>query len=331
VLGWFGPRARPPAGLRLPQVLIATDVAAEGLDLQRASRVIHFDLPWTDVRLRQRAGRARRIGAGTAVVEVVTMPPAPPLERRLRQLERIVRKRELAGTAGLDLADPWLFRWRADIARWADGTGTGYGHAIVAGSESGWLAGLALAPVGESPAPANLLWFGDDGSFSDQPGEVAPRLLLSATAPAGSGDLEWDRLQPRLLAVTRSILASTAGAAWCPGPAGQLRKVLVRRLRAMARGASVSRDLDRIGKIERALTVVGGGLTSGEEILAERSASLPDGDLLQALSRLPLRAPPLPPALPVLTGIVRVASFSPCARSTPFCSTSMAPSSTPSS
>ncbi len=43
-------------------VLICTDLAAEGLNLQRAGRVVHYDVPWNPVKLDQRNGRAHRIG-----------------------------------------------------------------------------------------------------------------------------------------------------------------------------------------------------------------------------------------------------------------------------
>ena len=51
------------AGVRPPDLLLASDVAAEGLNLRRASRIIHYDLPWTAVRLEQRDGRAIRQGS----------------------------------------------------------------------------------------------------------------------------------------------------------------------------------------------------------------------------------------------------------------------------
>ena len=43
-------------------VLISTDVGAEGLNLQRAGVVVHYDLPWNPVKVDQRNGRAHRIG-----------------------------------------------------------------------------------------------------------------------------------------------------------------------------------------------------------------------------------------------------------------------------
>ena len=44
-------------------VLVATDVLAEGLNLQDARHVISYDLPWNPVRLLQRIGRIDRLGS----------------------------------------------------------------------------------------------------------------------------------------------------------------------------------------------------------------------------------------------------------------------------
>jgi superfamily II DNA or RNA helicase len=60
-------------------VLIATDLASEGLNLQRAAVVIHYDLPWNPVRLDQRNGRAHRIGQRRASVEAYYFVPVPDL------------------------------------------------------------------------------------------------------------------------------------------------------------------------------------------------------------------------------------------------------------
>lgn len=44
------------------QVLVATDAAGEGINLQRAHLMINYDLPWNPNRLEQRFGRIHRIG-----------------------------------------------------------------------------------------------------------------------------------------------------------------------------------------------------------------------------------------------------------------------------
>ncbi|MCY4339115.1 MAG: helicase-related protein, partial [Gammaproteobacteria bacterium] len=44
------------------QVLIATDAASEGINLQRAHLMVNYDLPWNPNRIEQRFGRVHRIG-----------------------------------------------------------------------------------------------------------------------------------------------------------------------------------------------------------------------------------------------------------------------------
>ncbi len=44
------------------EILIATDAAGEGINLQRAHLMVNYDLPWNPNRLEQRFGRIHRIG-----------------------------------------------------------------------------------------------------------------------------------------------------------------------------------------------------------------------------------------------------------------------------
>ena len=44
------------------RVLIATDAAGEGINLQRAHLMVNYDLPWNPNRIEQRFGRIHRIG-----------------------------------------------------------------------------------------------------------------------------------------------------------------------------------------------------------------------------------------------------------------------------
>src|SRR5207253_1244813 len=77
----FAPRAQgapPPAPALETDVLIATDLLSEGLNLQDAVRVIHYDLPWSPARLTQRVGRIDRAGSPHAQIETVALLPAPP-------------------------------------------------------------------------------------------------------------------------------------------------------------------------------------------------------------------------------------------------------------
>lgn len=44
------------------RVLVATDAAGEGINLQNANLMVNYDLPWNPNRLEQRFGRIHRIG-----------------------------------------------------------------------------------------------------------------------------------------------------------------------------------------------------------------------------------------------------------------------------
>ena len=70
-------------------VVVSTDVAAEGLNLQRAGTVVHYDIPWNPVKLDQRNGRAHRIGQQREVVRAIYFIPQT---RRTRILETVARK-----------------------------------------------------------------------------------------------------------------------------------------------------------------------------------------------------------------------------------------------
>lgn len=95
VIRRFAPHATgspPPPSRERVQLLIATDVAAEGLNLQDARIVISFDLPWNPVRLAQRIGRIDRLGSPHARIQAFTFTPDHRLEAMLRLVHRIRRK-----------------------------------------------------------------------------------------------------------------------------------------------------------------------------------------------------------------------------------------------
>ncbi len=56
-------------------VLVATDIAGEGLNFQRAGVVVHYDIPWNPVRLDQRNGRLFRIGQKRSSVRAIYFLP----------------------------------------------------------------------------------------------------------------------------------------------------------------------------------------------------------------------------------------------------------------
>ncbi len=76
------------------RVLIATDVLAEGQNLQDAHIVVNFDLPWAIIRLIQRAGRVDRIGQRHDTIAVYSFLPAEGVDRVIRLRTRLVRRLE---------------------------------------------------------------------------------------------------------------------------------------------------------------------------------------------------------------------------------------------
>jgi hypothetical protein len=68
--------------------LVATDLASEGLNLQRAGVVVHYDIPWNPVKLDQRNGRAHRIGQTRDSVRAIYFLP----EARSRVVETVSSK-----------------------------------------------------------------------------------------------------------------------------------------------------------------------------------------------------------------------------------------------
>jgi superfamily II DNA or RNA helicase len=74
-------------------LLICTDIGAEGLNLQQAASIVHYDLPWNPVRIDQRNGRAHRIGQKRAVVRSIYFLPAGP--RRNDLFVTLTRKKRM--------------------------------------------------------------------------------------------------------------------------------------------------------------------------------------------------------------------------------------------
>jgi superfamily II DNA or RNA helicase len=101
VLAQFTPSAtrRPVDAAQRIDLLIATDLLSEGLNLQEASVVVHLDLPWNPARLDQRVGRARRLGSRHRVVSVYSFAPPTSADRMLRIHDRLREKLKLAQRA----------------------------------------------------------------------------------------------------------------------------------------------------------------------------------------------------------------------------------------
>jgi len=293
VLRWFGPRA--PRHELGPRILVATDVAAEGLDLQRAGRVVHYDLPWTAVRLDQRAGRAVRLGSMHEGVEVVTLLPPPRLEARLRLLARLARKRPLPARIGLGPSPEPVWTWRGSLSsRFTDEPCRG--AAVVAGETEADLVAVELYADDQTVAAFALGRMAGEGWTSDH---ALLDLILEAAVRGRS--LPTDpAVVARVLATVqrpiRTALLGASGALWRIRPVHGSAGTALRRIQGYARDAIRRRDRTALALADRGIAFLRRGQTAGERWLASELARAdPDGlaDLLAATPRPDRATPPL--------------------------------------
>ena len=101
-------KARVRAGeLRL---LLGTDAASEGLNLQRLGTLINIDLPWNPTRLEQRKGRIQRIGQARSEVWIANLRYRDSVEDRVHQVlaDRLEAIHGLFGQIPDTLEDVWV-------------------------------------------------------------------------------------------------------------------------------------------------------------------------------------------------------------------------------
>ena len=73
-------------------VLITTDVLAEGINLHRANALINYDLPWNPTRIMQRVGRINRVGTEHEQIYVFNFFPTAATSKHLPLKDRIIEK-----------------------------------------------------------------------------------------------------------------------------------------------------------------------------------------------------------------------------------------------
>jgi superfamily II DNA or RNA helicase len=287
----FAPAARggpPPSDMLRVDVLIATDLASEGLDLQDADAVVHFDLPWTPVRLAQRVGRIARLGSPHGHVEVRWFVPPTALERRLTLVDRLRHKADTqlrlavpsSSTVGRARVVSVALEAREGIARLAAcGTSVTRGHAVASVPFDvvalQWTAGPRT--VGE------LFGLTADGIILDP-----ERLHRSVThANDGVASAAPTHTMTRLADVVRRRLASASA-----GPCDVASRRLARRILRHARRAAAERERDLLGLLDQALARVHAGLAVGEERALGRilGARHPTVGLNRWVAQTPLRS-----------------------------------------
>ena len=114
----FAPRSMeaPPGTEDRYDVLVTTDVLAEGVNLQQARNIINFDLPWNPMRLVQRHGRIDRIGSPHDRVFLRTLFPTAKLDGMLA-LESTIRRKLIQAAQSIGVEDDVIAGIRAAAER----------------------------------------------------------------------------------------------------------------------------------------------------------------------------------------------------------------------
>lgn len=332
---------------RAPRLLVATDVAAEGLDLRRLRCVIHADLPWTPTRLRQREGRARRAGLTASVLVHLILPP-PALEAALRQLG-ILRRKAAAARALRDAVrlPPWELAWPVGgpdglpPPAAASPAGTPLACRIAVRPRAG---GEARAPcalclfVDECGDAAPVLVHPDGPSTADSPtlrralarlAAVARRVPSPAPSPAPALSPAPTPVSQRGGAIPRALAAAVAEelrrrlalrqrADWALEPATVESRLLATRLRTAARSAVQRRDAAALARLDRALRWCTRSPAAGDRLLQQALLAAPALEpALEAADRAGRFRPSLRPSAPALR-LVAVCAFVPSRRAATF-------------
>ena len=278
VLRAFAPRAqggtRPVAALET-DVLIATDLLSEGLNLQDAQRVVHYDLPWSPARLAQRVGRIDRLGSSHDSITTVTFLPPAALARALAMEERLARKvraQQVAGTNGrLDWCDQL-----APLASPSDNAPTGSCTAIPGDQP------CAVLVVRIGKAVEALVVEGE----SARANPAAAARILAAAGGAERAVVDRSSLQRALdnaAPLIRSRLAAVQDARWRATDRDRFARRLISWVLSAARRAARRGDGAQLSALDALVSRLSSGMTAGEELLLEDLLSRPQPLLVHDL------------------------------------------------
>jgi superfamily II DNA/RNA helicase len=92
------------------RVMVATDAACEGLNLQTLGTLINVDLPWNPTRLEQRIGRIKRFGQRRETVDMLNLVFEQTVDEKIyeRLSERMKNRYDLFGALPDTIKDEWI-------------------------------------------------------------------------------------------------------------------------------------------------------------------------------------------------------------------------------
>ena len=266
VLRALGPRqpswrADDPRGIRL---LLATDILAEGVELQGCATLIHADIPWTPARLEQRLGRVLREGQLEVVHEMQFALPNGA-ERLLALKERLQRKRR-ARTRLLGHADAvaalqkqlrtWRDSERAEFGAGAPLSGDGPSIAFGTAAHDGFIAVLGCR---DATRLLGGIYRGGRWHVSARADLIST--LVSGTGTATSPDRQSAQTARRVIVAWRRRQRARLALRDAPGVSDELLRRVVRLLNYwLEREPLARRDaaVTRVAGIKRGVSVLRG-------------------------------------------------------------------------
>jgi len=80
-------------------IIITTEVLAEGINLHRSNLIVNYDVPWNATRLMQRIGRVNRIGSRAKQIYVYNFYPSAHGDEQIKLVNNALRKLQAFHTA----------------------------------------------------------------------------------------------------------------------------------------------------------------------------------------------------------------------------------------
>ncbi len=80
-------------------IIITTEVLAEGINLHRSNIIVNYDVPWNATRLMQRIGRVNRIGSRAEQIYVYNFYPSAHGDEQIKLVNNALRKLQSFHTA----------------------------------------------------------------------------------------------------------------------------------------------------------------------------------------------------------------------------------------
>ena len=292
----------PPPAERI-DLLLATDLLSEGVNLQDAEVVVHLDVPWTAARMEQRVGRVARMGSlHTSVHVYVLRPPASAaavlrsellVQTKWAAAKRVVGSRVEPPFAGrvdaekedsaLDSVPAKTERLRGILESWrcpvSVPDSTDACVVSVSAPRSGFIAAVS---AGEKP----LLLASTAGCVSADLDSQMAGCLLCEGAELSTDPADYAVALGQIHSWFARELASAA--AGVSGSHGRARKRIFSRLDSAIQNAPphVRTIRSRVAARARNVATMQHGAAVERELEALAQSTLPDKDWLEAISAL---------------------------------------------